>query len=65
MDNSPSQYTTIKECRTMTKKAMIDYIEQSQMVINFSRAYYNRQLKEQVAKTYHRAVEYVKGLANG
>ena len=43
----------------MTKKAMIDYIEQSKMVLNFSRAYYNRQLKEQVEQTYHRAVQYV------
>lgn len=42
----------------MTKKQMIDYIEQSQMVINFSRAYYNRMLKEQVAKTYSQAVQY-------
>lgn len=42
----------------MTKKAIIDYIEQSQMVINFSRAYYNRMLKEQLQEVYNRAVKY-------
>lgn len=42
----------------MTKKAMIDYIEQSGMVLNFSRSYFNHMLKEGVERLYNSAVEY-------
>jgi hypothetical protein len=43
----------------MTKKQMIDLIERSGMVINFSRAYYNRMLKEQIKPIYERALAYI------
>ena len=42
----------------MTKKTMIDYIEQSGMVINFSRSYFNHLLKKQVEEFYQRAIKY-------
>ena len=44
--------------KKMTKKAMIDYIEQSGMVINFSRSYFNHLLKKQVEEFYQRAIKY-------
>lgn len=42
----------------MSKKTMIDYIEQSGMVVNFSRSYFNKMLKERVERLYNMAVEY-------
>ena len=42
----------------MTKKQMIDYIENSGMVIDFSRAYYMSRRKEFVERHYNMAVEY-------
>lgn len=46
----------------MTKKAMIDYIEQSNVCANktFPRAMFNRMLKERVEEHYNYAVEYTK-----
>ena len=45
-----------KERFKMTKKEMIDYIEASGMVINFSRSYFNKMLRERVEDFYTRAV---------
>ena len=45
-----------KERFKMTKKEMIDYIEASGMVINFSRSYFNKMLRERVEDFYARAV---------
>ena len=42
----------------MTKKEMIDYIEASGMVINFSRSYFNKMLRERVEDFYTRAVSF-------
>ena len=42
----------------MTKKEMIDYIETSGMVINFSRSYYNKMLRERVEEFYIQAVHF-------
>ena len=42
----------------MTKKEMIDYIEASGMVINFSRSYFNKMLRERVEDFYARAVRF-------
>ena len=42
----------------MTKKEMIDYIEASGMVINFSRSYFNKMLRERVEDFYIRAVRF-------
>lgn len=42
----------------MTKKEMIDYIEESGMVINFSRSYFNKMLRERVEELYTKAVRY-------
>ena len=40
----------------MTKKEMIDYIEESGMVINFSRSYFNKMLRARVEEFYNDAV---------
>ena len=42
----------------MTKKEMIDYIETSGMVINFSRSYFNKMLRERVEEFYIQAVRF-------
>ena len=42
----------------MSKKEMIDYIEASGMVINFSRSYFNKMLRERVEDFYTRAVRF-------
>jgi hypothetical protein len=44
--------------KKITKKAMIDYIEQSGMVVGFSRSYFNHMLKEEVAWFYDKAIAY-------
>lgn len=44
--------------KAITKKTMIDYIEDSHMVINFSRSYFNHMLKSEVAWFYNKAIEY-------
>lgn len=43
----------------MTKKEMIDVIEKSGMVINFSRSYFMGLLKSKVEKFYNDAVAYM------
>lgn len=42
----------------MTKKEMIDYIEESGMVINFSRSYFNKMLRTRVEEFYNDAVRF-------
>ena len=42
----------------MTKAKMIDYIEKSEMVLDFSRNYFNHKLKKDVERFYKLAVEY-------
>lgn len=42
----------------MTKKEMIDYIEESGMVINFSRNYFNKMLRARVEEFYTKAVRF-------
>ena len=42
----------------MTKKEMIDYIEGSGMVINFSRSYFNKMLRARVEEFYNDAVRF-------
>ena len=41
-----------------TKKAMIDYIEQSGMVVGFSYSYFSHMLKSDVEWFYNKAIEY-------
>ena len=43
----------------MTKKEMINYIEKSGMVIDFSRSYFEKMLKAKVEYFYNLAVKYV------
>ena len=50
---------TKKEIDKMTKKEMINYIEKSGMVIDFSRSYFEKMLKEKVEYFYNLAVKYV------
>ena len=38
----------------MTKKAMIDYIETTKLVINFNRSYFMKQSKVDVERIYNR-----------
>ena len=45
--------------KKMTKKEMINVIEKSGMVINFSRSYYEHSLKEDVERTYQKALAYM------
>ena len=47
-----------KERSQMTKKEMIDYIEASGMVINFSRSYFNKMLRARVEEFYNDAVRF-------
>ena len=47
-----------KERFEMTKKEMIDYIEASGMVINFSRSYFNKMLRARVEEFYNDAVRF-------
>ena len=47
-----------KERFKMTKKEMIDYIEASGMVINFSRNYFNKILRARVEEFYNDAVRF-------
>lgn len=42
----------------MTKKEMIDVIEQSGVVINFSRSYFNSMLKSRVEGFYKLALDF-------
>lgn len=42
----------------MTKIEMIDYIEKSNMVIDFSKNYFMHKLKKDVERFYNLAVEY-------
>lgn len=42
----------------MTKKEMIDVIEQSGVVINFSRSYFNSMLKSRVEEFYKLALDF-------
>ena len=44
--------------KKITKKAMIDYIEQSGMIIGFSRSYFNHMLKSDVERFYNMAISY-------
>lgn len=44
--------------KRITKKAMIDYIEGSHMVVNFSRSYFNHMLKSKVERFYIMAINY-------
>lgn len=44
--------------KKITKKAMIDYIEDSGMVVNFSRSYFNHKLKSEVERFYNMAINY-------
>lgn len=44
----------------MTKKAMIDTIEKSGMVVDFSRSYLNHKLKTDIERLYYKAVAYMK-----
>lgn len=44
--------------KKITKKAMIDYIEDSHMVINFSRSYFSHMLKSEVEWYYNKAIDY-------
>lgn len=44
---------------TITKKAMIDFIEKSGKVINFSRSYFNHLLKWQVEYTYNHIKQWI------
>ena len=48
-----------REVKDMTKKEMIDIIEKSGMVINFSRSYFMGLLKSQVERFYNDAVAYM------
>ena len=48
----------VKERFKMTKKEMIDYIEASGMVINFSRSYFNKMLRTRVEEFYNDAVRF-------
>lgn len=41
-----------------TKKDMIDYIEESGMVVGFSRSYFNHMLKSDVERFYSMAISY-------
>ena len=47
-----------KERFKMTQKEMIDYIEASGMVINFSRSYFNKMLRARVEEFYNDAVRF-------
>ena len=47
-----------KERFKMTKREMIDYIEASGMVINFSRSYFNKMARERVEEFYTKAVRF-------
>ena len=47
-----------KERFKMTKKEMIDYIEASGMVINFSRSYFNKMTRERVEEFYTKTVRF-------
>ena len=42
----------------MTKKEMIDYIEASGMIINFSRNYFNKMTRDRVEEFYTKAVRF-------
>lgn len=44
----------------MTKKQMIQVIKESNMVINFSKSYFNRLLKKDVERFYSMALHYAK-----
>ena len=44
--------------KAITKKAMIDYIEGSHVVRNFSRSYFNRLPRTEVEWIYEKAIEY-------
>ena len=48
-----------REVKDMTKKEMIDVIEKSGMVINFSRSYFMGLLKSKVERFYNDAVTYM------
>ncbi len=45
--------------KKLTKKAMIDFIEKSGMVLNFSRSYFEHRTKETTERYYIQAVEFV------
>ena len=51
--------TNEREVKDMTKKEMIDVIEKSGMVINFSRSYFMGLLKSKVERFYNDAVAYM------
>lgn len=42
----------------MTKAQMINYIEKSGMMVNFSRSYLEKRLKSEVERLYIMAVKY-------
>ena len=42
----------------MTKKQMIDYIEESGMIINFSRSYLMKMTRDQIEDFYTKAVRF-------
>lgn len=44
--------------KKMTKKAMIDYIEESHVIRNFSRSYLIHLPKKEVEWFYNKAIEY-------
>lgn len=45
---------------TMTKKEMLNYIESTDMIINFDYKYLMRRDKDHITYLYNRAKEYVK-----
>ena len=47
-----------KEVKIMTKVQMIDYIEQSGMVVNFSRSYFMKKSRADVETYFVKAVRF-------
>ena len=43
----------------MTKKAMVEIIEKSEMVINFSKSYFMRLDKASVERFYNQAIQFM------
>lgn len=43
----------------MTKKEMVNAIENSKMVINFSRSYFMSMTKENVERFYNQAIQFM------
>ena len=43
----------------MTKKAMVEIIEKSEMVINFSKSYFMSMTKDNVERFYNQAIQFM------